>query len=136
LQINLNLKSSVKKLIIFFISFTCIFSCRQKAGSVKELKIKGLKVQIIKIPNGNGEIDNMNYSARLIPDKKLLEGKTDAEKLSITYKMDSCFYLQQGDRKIYASLTQPVANGVAGSFEFLLLFEIKTSDLGNYNFVY
>ncbi|WP_139112905.1 hypothetical protein [Mucilaginibacter sp. PPCGB 2223] len=60
---------------------------------------------------------------RLIPDKQLIEEKSSNQKTALYYKMDSCFYIAEGLKKNYAVMVQPVANGVSGTYEYLLEFE-------------
>ena len=80
-----------------------------------------LTVQVMRLPADDKA--TVSYKVRLITSKSLLEGKTTEQKNAMWYKMDSCFYLQQGTGKIYAALVQPVANGVSNTYEYLVEFD-------------
>ena len=124
-----------KILIILLLCITGLDACRQNKETVKQIKNQGLTLMIMKTPGGPEDADEITYSARLIPDKELLD-KNDNLNTAMLYRMDSCFYLQQGKEKIYAILTQPIANGVKGSFEYLLSFEKQGIKNNKWAFVY
>jgi len=96
----------------------------------------GLTVQLMKTPSSYDGEGNISYSARLIADKELIAKTDNTVKSNLSYRMDSCFYLQAGKKKIYASLTQSIANGVSGSFEYLLSFENTGLNDGKWNLIY
>jgi len=121
--------------IVFSLGITVISACRQNKDVIKQIKVQGLTLMVMKTPGGPEDADEMTYSARLIPDKGLIENK-NAVVTAMQYKMDSCFYLQQGKERIYASLTQPIANGVKDSFEYLLSFERQGIKNNKWDFVY
>jgi hypothetical protein len=122
--------------IVGLICVTTLLICCKNKSTFKETKSDGLTFQATAMPGEGSDIGTVSYSARLIPDNALMTGKGRAVKTSLWYGMDSCFYLQAGSKKIYASLTQPIANGIAGTFEYLLSFEIHRQDGDGYNLIY
>ena len=95
-----------------------------------------MTVQLMKMDASDSAGAALTYKARLIPTKKLMEAKNDDAKAGMLYRMDSCFYLQDHGRKIYASMIQPVQNGVSGTFEYLLEFEPVTTSTKGLRMVY
>jgi len=126
----------VNDIFYSLICLTVLASCKH-AKQPMEAKDGDLTVQIMAMDDSSNDEHSVSYRARLIPDKRLMEGKTRDEKNALYYKMDSCFYFINGGVKTYASLVQPIANGVSGSYEYLLQFE-KTPPLNTdtLNFVY
>jgi hypothetical protein len=114
-------KNKLLSPLICFVLFTILISCKHQS-SIKELTIKGLTIQIKKMENEPGDLTSVVYAARLIP-AKTIQKESDTSKTKLWYKMDSCFYIQNGKEKIYASLVQPIANGISGSFEYMLSFD-------------
>ena len=118
--------------LLFLAGF--LTSCKKKEGFT-EVKRGGLTVQIRKIP-GSPASDSFSYAARLIPDKQLLTANDIAIKTKMEYRADSTFYILRGKQKVYADLIQPVANGVAGTFEYLVSFSGSDNDSKNSTLVY
>ena len=118
-------KINKRCLIILITGFTALFTSCKSKSTVKEIKGHGLTIEVIKLSGQPGDTSTISYSARIIPDKALINDKDNKVKTALLFNMDSCFYLQAGKKKIYASLTQPVANGVAGTFEYLLSFDVS-----------
>ncbi|MDB5123555.1 MAG: hypothetical protein JWP94_1684 [Mucilaginibacter sp.] len=124
----------ILSLIVFTV--TCsLFSCRNNS-SVKAFKRDGLAIEIARIAGEPGAASGLNYSARLIPDKKLADTKDKELTSALWYRMDSCFYLQQGGKKVFASIIQPIANGVAGSYEYFLSFDISQAEESKWHLIY
>ena len=117
-----NCCNSLKILLCAASLFT--ISCKTHQNELHETSGTGIKVQIIQLKKSDGDASVVTYKARLVPDASLLNEKSLISKDAMIYKMDSCFYLQSGPEKIYASLVQPIANGVSGTFEYLLEFEM------------
>jgi hypothetical protein len=114
-----------KNSLLIFISI--LASCGHKNAAFREVKDRDLTIQVMQLKDAEDD-HTISYKARLLPDKKLLESKSKDEKQALYYTMDSCFYINTGNTKIYAALVQPIANGVSGSYEYLLQFE-KDKDL-------
>jgi hypothetical protein len=83
----------------------------------------GMTIQLRKVKNSPDDAGVLTYATRLIPEKVLLSSSDNKLNTALWYHMDSCFYLQAGERKIYAAIIQPIANGVTGTFEYLLSFD-------------
>jgi len=104
-----------------------MFSCQHKNASFNEFKDKDITIQVIQLKDDAGD-STLTYKARVIPDKKLMIEINRSEKNNLLYRMDSCFYINNGSYKTYASLVQPVANGVSDTFEYLLAFDVAKAD--------
>jgi len=92
-----------------------LISCKPKPH-MQQAKDQDLTIQLMALKGGPDDGRTLSYQVRLIPVKKV-------QKTALYYQMDSCFYLLNGTKKIYASLVQPIANGINGSYEYLLQFE-------------
>ncbi len=86
----------------------------------KELRDKDVTIQIAALKDNDA--DNLNYKARLVFNKEVAGSMPMNIRNKFYYKMDSCFYIKNGDNKLYPDLVQSVANGVSGSYEYLLEF--------------
>lgn len=123
-------------LLLAIVGVLLLGACSPGRPKVVELKENGLTLQLLKMPVDPGENKEINYSVRLIPEKALLESKDQLAKTALWYRMDSCFYVMAGQKKVYASIVQPIANGVMGRFEYLLSFEISDLETANWHMVY
>jgi len=93
-------------------------------------------MQVKALKNASGDGASLDYAVRLLPGKALeatLDGKT---KTALCYGMDSCFYLLAGGQKVYSAIVQPIANGVSGSFEYMLSFVVDDLKGGKWSLVY
>ena len=118
--------------MIFVFSVGLLFSsCSSGKLPFGETKDKDLTLQVMGVKSNRIDTAYFSYKARIIPDKIFLSLKSQQEKSSLSYRMDSCFFLKQGKEVIAASMVQPIANGVPGSFEFLLEFEKVASGVNN-----
>lgn len=96
--------------------------CKQKA-SLQQAQDKDLTVQLMATAAVAGDSGMVSYQARIIPGKTILTQQTYQQKTAMLYQIDSCFYLQTNGRKTYPVLVQSIANGVAGTYEYLIEFE-------------
>ena len=108
--------------------------CKKK-DSFTEVKRDRLTIQIRKLPGSADMAGGVSYAARIIPDKGLAANDI-ALKTKMEYRADSTFYIRSGKQKIYADLVQPVANGVAGTFEYLVSFSGGDNEYKNGTLVY
>jgi len=123
------------KKAILILSLIILASCGHGNSSFSEIKDHDLTIQVMQLKDDGDSI--ITYKARLTPDKQLLETKSKDEKQALYYTMDSCFYINKGNIKIYAALVQPIANGVSGSYEYMLQFEKdKKLNTDSINLVY
>lgn len=122
---------------VLFTVFVVFFnwSCKHVIA-VTRIRDKDIELEVKNISNGQEGPGTLNYAVRLLPDKQLLSGRDNKLTTALWYQMDSCFYLQAGSKKIYSTITQPIANGVAGSFEYYVSFEMPNSPAGKINLVY
>lgn len=118
-----------------FIALVCLASCG-KNPKVVELKQAGLVVKLTKLPEDAPDNSTISYAVRLIPDKSLLANTDQITKTALQYRMDSCFYVINNHHKVYANIVQPIADGVADSFEYLLTFNLDNLKMGNWKLTY
>jgi len=109
------------KLITGIISILVLTTGCKSNNSIKDIKQQGLMLQVRVLLSEPNDANTISYAARLIPDKGLISD--NAVKTKLAYQMDSTFYIQSGKGRIYANLVQPVANGVAGTYEYLVSFD-------------
>jgi len=133
---NVSSISFERPIMCLLFSVVFIIACNTHKGSFKEIKDHGLTIQIIKTIGEPRNDHAINYSARLVPDKGLISEKDAKVKTELWYGMDSCFYLQSGKKRVYPEIIQPIANGVAGSFEYMVSFESTDLKDGKWNLVY
>ncbi|WP_183574647.1 hypothetical protein HDF18_01215 [Mucilaginibacter sp. X5P1] len=127
----------MKKTIVLSICLlTMLLACHKNRNAVTQIKDSGMLLEITRLKNGQGDPGTLDYAVRLIPDKKLLADKDKSFRNSLWYSMDSCFYLVKGQRKIYSAIVQPIANGVAGTFEYMLSFNEEDLRAGNWSLTY
>ncbi len=109
----------------FFIALSGVLilgSCKQDSPN-HEIKDKDLTIQVHQIKREYGENSGVSYAVRFMLSKRLRDIGQSKLNTDYWYHTDSCFYLQSGAKKTYASLVQPIANGVNGSLEYLLEFD-------------
>ena len=128
------LNEVTRALIIPFLFLFIFCGCKQR-DPVKEIKLKGLTIQLRTLPDAAGD-GSASYAARLIPDKALLKEKGGDIKSALMYRMDSCFYMRSGGKTVYAALVQPVANGLTGIFEYLVTFDKNEAGRPNSTLIY
>jgi len=99
-----------------------LISCKPKP-QLMQAGDQELTIKLMKLKDKADPGNTLSYQARLIPGKKKNETGTNETKQDLLYRMDSTFYIIEHHKKIYASLVQPVANGLKDSYEYLLQFE-------------
>jgi len=112
------------KRLIIVVSVIMLVSCNRNATLTHEVKDKDMTFQVSEIKDKAPGDESLTYKARLIPSRELAEGETLEKKRLLSYKMDSCFYINEGHNKNYAAMVQAVANGVSGTYEYLLVFDL------------
>lgn len=121
---------------LFLFCLPAILGGCKKKDALIEVKRDRLTIQIRRLPQDANAANEMTYAARIIPDKGLIAANDAALKTKMEYRADSTFYIRRGKQKIYADLVQPVANGVAGTFEYLVSFSGGNDDYKNRTLVY
>jgi hypothetical protein len=124
----------LKQRALFALSFFCLYGCAHKTA-LRQTADKDLTFQLVDVSNKDAEND-ISYGARIIPSNSFKEADNKAAKENLMYRMDSCFYLQSGLKKVYPQLTQPVANGLKRTFEYLVTFDLPSFDEHKWFFVY
>ena len=112
----------------------CFFGCSH-GSNLRQTGDKDITFQIVNISK-NGTNQDISYGARIIPSAVFKGADSKATKENLMYRMDSCFYLQSGWKKIYPQLTQPVSNGLKNTFEYLLTFDMPSFEEDKWFFVY
>jgi hypothetical protein len=105
-------------------------------NSVKQVKDSDMIMEVTQLKGEHADRGTFDYAVRLIPDKKLLAEKDKSYKNSLWYNMDSCFYILNGQKKVYSNIIQPIANGVNGTFEYMLSFNESDLKAGNWSLIY
>ena len=90
----------------------------------QSVKGKSLTMEIMKIKPAKEDTTSLTYKVRLYPDKEWLENNSGKQKNGLFYGMDSCFILRTPIASYSPDMIQPVNNGIAGCYEYLLSFSI------------
>lgn len=91
----------------------------------RELHAKSFYLEIMKIKPAPKDTGSLNYKIRIFPSKQWMENETTEEKTNLNYGIDSCFSLQTGKLNLKPSYFQPINNGIANCFEYMISFEIS-----------
>lgn len=121
--------------VIVLAGLFAITSCRH-TNPVMQAKDDSLTVQVMALKRANDDNRFTAYRARVIPSKAMIQRISAKEKEALYYRMDSSFYVNDKEKRVYASLIQPVANGVSGTYEYLLQFESDDQPADGVNMVY
>ncbi|EHQ24342.1 hypothetical protein [Mucilaginibacter paludis] len=117
----------MKKLMMNLVACLLLFSCKDGKPPYLEVKDNELTIQAIQLEEAESNT-GVSYKVRLIPNREMLKQINAEKQRALTYKMDSCFYISLNKQKIYPLLTQAIANGVSGSYEYLLEFETDKNE--------
>ncbi|MDO3628865.1 hypothetical protein [Mucilaginibacter sp. BT774] len=90
----------------------------------QSVKGKSLTLEIMKIKPVKEDTTAITYKIRLYPGKEWMENYTGHQKTGLFYSMDSCFVLRTATASYSPDMVQPVNNGIAGCYEYLLSFGI------------
>jgi hypothetical protein len=117
-----------RKLAMIIILFT-LCACRTATerwldglAGFKELRTPAFRLQAMKVTPAAPDTASVTYQVRIYPSR----GGTD-QATGFYYGMDSCFSLQSGKVNVKPSYFQPVNNGIAHCFEYLLSFPVTRS---------
>jgi hypothetical protein len=124
----------LKRKALFTLMMFVFYGCGHKSG-LRQTGDKNITFQLVNISQ-KGADNDVSYGARIIPAKGLQAANSRTAKENLMYRMDSCFYLQSGLTKVYPQLTQPVANGLKSTFEYLVTFDMPSFDENKWFFVY
>ncbi|MCR8558153.1 hypothetical protein KXD93_10885 [Mucilaginibacter sp. BJC16-A38] len=105
------------KINLMILLAVSIAACRPETRQVQEVRDSRLIVQLVRINAGATA-----YKCKIVP---VQEGITNSGRVSnqMLYHADSCFYLLDNGKPKYAVAVQPVANGIKGSYEYLLQWD-------------
>jgi hypothetical protein len=73
------------------------------------------------------DTSSLNYSVRIYPSKQWLVEKKDKRSIEMNYEMDSCFYIRNSGKTFRPVMIQPIANGLADCFEYMVSFDLEPS---------
>lgn len=90
----------------------------------QSVKSRSLTIEIMKIKPVNKDTTALTYKVRLYPGKEWSENNSGRNKDGLFYGMDSCFTLHTTTASYNPDMIQPVNNGIAGCYEYLLSFGI------------
>jgi len=82
-----------------------------------------LALQIAKLGNDDDSVSTFKVRLRLLSPVLTELAKDNNE--AMYYRADSCFYLSDGNRKVYPLMLQPIANGASYTYEYLISFPQK-----------
>lgn len=112
------------KKIYAMIALAGLGACRNREEP-RTLGDKQLTIQVQKVADRDDE--GKSVRVRIFPERVAFSGLDRAGRENLLYRMDSCFYLENGAQKIYPSAVLPVANGLSTGFEYLVSFEGTSS---------
>lgn len=90
----------------------------------QSLKGKSLSIEIMKIKPAKEDTTALTYKIRIYPGKEWTENNSAQQKNGLFYGMDSCFTLRTPIASYSPDMIQPVNNGIAGCYEYLVSFGI------------
>jgi hypothetical protein len=114
------------------ISFFLLFvSCRSRTekwldgmADFKSRTAKSLSLQLLKNKQARRDTTALTYQVRIYPAKDWVENRSASQQTGLFYGMDSCFSLRCRQRSYMPVMVQPLNNGIAGSFEYLVSFDL------------
>jgi hypothetical protein len=95
---------------------------------------KQLTIQVQKAPTEDDQ--SRSVRIRIFPEREALSGLSRDGRENLLYRMDSCFYLEAGIKKIYPSAVLPVANGISSGYEYLVSFDVPVAPKGHIRLIY
>ena len=111
--------------------FLMLVSCRSATekwldglADFKELHGKTLSMEIMKVKPVSTDTTALTYKVRIFPAKDWVDNQGRGQKTGLYYGVDSCFSLRSGKASFRPDMVQPVNNGIAGCFEYLISYEV------------
>ena len=90
----------------------------------KSIQGKVLAVEIRKVQPPRLDTGAITYSVRLFPAKEWNEAHGTGLNERLAYGMDSCFTVRTASAGFGPDMVQPVNNGIAGCYEYLVSFGV------------
>lgn len=109
-----------KRLCAIWMLLVILWGCSKKPAHY-EYNDENITIKVMKMDN-TADTGEMVFTARIIP-AKLAARVNDSLKMKMIYGMDSCFYLQTGKKISYPAIIQPIANGISGTFDYMVSFD-------------
>lgn len=109
-------------------------ACRSNKEDARTVGDKQLTIQVQKVPAEDDR--DRSVRVRIFPEREAFSGLDRAGRENLLYRMDSCFYLETGMKKIYPSAVLPVANGISLGFEYLVSFDGLVAPKGHIRLIY
>ena len=105
---------SLWALVLLWVVFD---SCRKQV-TVYQGGDQYVRVALAKV---SSKSDEDAYKLRVSIIKKAAIDSLQSAKEAMLYRMDSCLYEQIGGQKQYPTMIQPVANGLSGVYDYLIV---------------
>jgi len=93
-------------------------------ANFRELHSPALSLEVMKIKPQPEDTTTLMYTIRLFPAKEWVTGHAAGLNVQLRYGMDSCFSLRSGHAHVNANFIQPVNNGLANCYEYLVSFPV------------
>jgi hypothetical protein len=123
----MKIRKSIPVLLILI-----LFSCKSPTerwlnslAGFKETKDHALTLQAARIKTVIEDTTALNYKVRIYLTSKTAEGRGYDQSLNFNYHMDSCFTVRAEGSDAIPVIIQPVNNGIAHCYEYLLSLEIS-----------
>lgn len=105
--------------LILMVFIGMVLPCCNREPGMAKVSDGELNIQAMRI----GKLaDDVAYAVRIYPKKEILEANKAVSK-NMMYGTDSCFYLTYKKSRIYPVSITCIANGIPGSFEYLVSYE-------------
>lgn len=98
-----------------------------KMTDFKELDDKTLSLQVMKMRPQQADTNSFGYQVRIYPSETWLEARGIGASIDFFYHMGSCFSIRAGTSSVSPVIVQPVSNGIANCYEYLLYFNAEKS---------
>lgn len=119
------------KYLFLILMLTAVYSCRSATerwvdgmADFRETGNKDLELQIARLKKQTRDTVALDYKVRIYLHGKAAENKGYDAGVDFYYHMDSCFSVKAGTREFLPVIVQPVNNGIANCYEYLLSFRV------------
>jgi hypothetical protein len=132
------------KYLLLLSMLTIIYSCRTATerwvdgmADFRETGNKDLNLQVARLKKQIRDTVALDYKVRIYLHGKATEARGYDANLNFYYHMDSCFSVKADGREFLPVIVQPVNNGIANCYEYLLSFRVDPAiRLRTLEFVY
>ncbi|WP_460680438.1 hypothetical protein [Mucilaginibacter koreensis] len=114
-----------KILLVAVIVLMAFMSCHNAPDKFSQSIDKEIVMQVLVPPLPADSTAYTTLQIRLTPSADVLSAMPAKVKQQLLYRADSCFYLEDKNLHVYPADVQAVANGINGTFEYLVAFRNK-----------